>query len=152
MKLTSPVFRHDGNIPSKYTCDGDDVSPPVEWSDVPSGAKSLALICDDPDAPKKTFSHWIVFNMPPADGALAEHLAADQELPGGSRQGTNDFGRIGYGGPCPPTGTHRYRFTLYALDTELGVPARSSRKDVETALQGHVLQTARLTGTYTRTK
>ena len=152
MRLTSPVFRHDGDIPSKYTCDGDDVSPPIEWSDVPSDARTLALICDDPDAPKKDFSHWVLFNIPTTAGALPEHVAAKQELPDGSRQGKNDFGKVGYGGPCPPSGTHRYRFTLYAVDTDLGVPASSSRKDVEAALKEHVLETAQLTGAYTRVK
>lgn len=152
MRLASPVFSHDGDIPSKYTCDGDDVSPPIEWSDVPSDAKTLALICDDPDAPKKDFSHWVMFNIPARAGALPEHVAARQELPDGSRQGKNDFGKVGYGGPCPPSGTHRYRFSLYAVDTELGLPAASSKKDVEAALQGHVLETATLTGAYTREK
>ena len=152
MRLASPVFSHGGDIPSKYTCDGDDVSPPIEWSDVPSDAKTLALICDDPDAPKKDFSHWVMFNIPAQAGALPEHVAAKQELPDGSRQGKNDFGKVGYGGPCPPSGTHRYRFSLYAVDTELGLPAASSKKDVEAALQGHVLETATLTGAYTREK
>jgi Raf kinase inhibitor-like YbhB/YbcL family protein len=152
MKLESPVFRNDGDIPSKYTCDGDDVSPPIEWSDVPAAARSLALICDDPDAPKKDFSHWVLFNIPPRAGALPERVAAKQDLPDGSRQGKNDFGKIGYGGPCPPSGTHRYRFTLYAVDRQLSVPASSSREDVEAALKGHVLETARLTGAYTRSR
>jgi Raf kinase inhibitor-like YbhB/YbcL family protein len=152
MRLTSPVFKHDGEIPSKYTCDGDDVSPPIEWSDIPSDARTLALICDDPDAPKKDFSHWVLFNIPPTAAALPEHVAARQELPDGSRQGKNDFGKVGYGGPCPPSGTHRYRFTLYAIDTELRVPQASSRNDVEAAMKGHVLETAQLTGAYTRAK
>jgi Raf kinase inhibitor-like YbhB/YbcL family protein len=152
MRLTSPVFKHDGEIPSKYTCDGDDVSPPIEWSDIPSDARTLALICDDPDAPKKDFSHWVLFNIPPKAAALPEHVAARQELPDGSRQGTNDFGKVGYGGPCPPSGTHRYRFTLYAIDTELRVPQASARNDVEAAMKGHVLETAQLTGAYTRAK
>jgi Raf kinase inhibitor-like YbhB/YbcL family protein len=152
MRLTSPVFKHDGEIPSKYTCDGDDVSPPIEWSDIPSDARTLALICDDPDAPKKDFSHWVLFNIPPTAAALPEHVAARQELPDGSRQGTNDFGKVGYGGPCPPSGTHRYRFTLYAIDTELRVPQASARNDVEAAMKGHVLETAQLTGAYTRAK
>jgi Raf kinase inhibitor-like YbhB/YbcL family protein len=152
MKLSSPVFRNDGDIPSKYTCDGDDVSPPIAWSDVPADARSLALICDDPDAPKKDFSHWVIFNIPPKTGALPEHMAAKQELPDGSRQGKNDFGKVGYGGPCPPSGRHHYRFTLYAVDRELSVPASSSRMDVEAALKGHVLDTVRLTGAYTRAR
>ena len=152
MMVMSPVFRPDGSIPSKYTCDGDDVSPPIEWADVPSDARTLALICDDPDAPKKDFAHWVLFNIPPKAAALPEHVAASQALPDGSRQGKNDFGKVGYGGPCPPSGTHRYRFTLYAIDTELRVPPGSSRKDVEAAMKGHVLETAQMTGAYTRAK
>jgi Raf kinase inhibitor-like YbhB/YbcL family protein len=152
MKLASPAFKHDSDIPSKYTCDGDDVSPPIEWSGVPSEARTLALICDDPDAPKKDFSHWVLFNIPPKIGALPERVAAQQELADGSQQGKNDFGKVGYGGPCPPSGTHRYRFTLYAVDTKLGIAPASSRKDVEAALEGHVLETAELTGAYTRAK
>jgi Raf kinase inhibitor-like YbhB/YbcL family protein len=151
MKLASPAFKHDGKIPSKYTCDGDNVSPPIEWSDVPRDARTLALICDDPDAPKKDFSHWVLYNIPPETDALPEHIAATQELPDGSRQGKNDFGKVGYGGPCPPSGTHRYRFTLYAVDTELRVPVASSRNEVEAAMKGHVLETTVLAGAYTRT-
>jgi len=152
MRIASAAFEDDGTIPSKYTCDGDDVSPPIEWSDVPADAKTVALICDDPDAPKKDFTHWVLFNVPPKAGALREHVAAKRELPDGSRQGTNDFGKIGYGGPCPPSGTHRYRFTLYALDTQLSVPSSSTKKDVETAMKGHVLETAELVGAYVRAK
>jgi Raf kinase inhibitor-like YbhB/YbcL family protein len=152
MKLASPVFKPDGDIPSKYTCDGDDVSPPIEWSDVPPDAATLALICDDPDAPKKDFSHWILFNIPPETGALPENVVPRQELPDGSRQGTNDFGKVGYGGPCPPSGRHRYRFTLYAVDTKIGVSPSSSRRDLEAAMKGHVLETTQLTGAYARAK
>ncbi|HJR59986.1 MAG TPA: YbhB/YbcL family Raf kinase inhibitor-like protein [Vicinamibacterales bacterium] len=150
MKITSSAFTDKGEIPRKFTCDGDDISPPIEWSDVPADAKTVALICDDPDAPKQDFTHWVVFDRPPTARPLPEHLPAEPELPNGGRQGKNDFGKVGYGGPCPPSGTHRYRFTLYALDTELGVPPSSSRKDVETAMKGHVLQTAQLTAVYTR--
>lgn len=152
MKLESPVFENEGDIPRKYTCDGEDVSPPIEWSQVPTNARTLALICDDPDAPQKNFSHWVVFNIPPGSGALPEHISAMKELKDGSRQGQNDFGKEGYGGPCPPSGTHRYRFTLYAVDTELAVPASSSTRDVEAALKGHVVETAHLTGAYTRAR
>jgi Raf kinase inhibitor-like YbhB/YbcL family protein len=152
MRLMSRAFTHDGQIPSKYTCDGDDVSPPIEWSDIPSEAKTLALICDDPDAPKKDFSHWVLFNIPPKPGTLPEHVAARPELPDGTRQGKNDFGNVGYGGPCPPSGTHRYRFTLLAVDTALNVPPAASRPDVEAAMKGHVLETTQLTGTYKRAK
>jgi Raf kinase inhibitor-like YbhB/YbcL family protein len=150
MKLESPVFEHEGNIPQKYTCDGEDVSPPIMWTEVPTNARTLALICDDPDAPQKDFSHWVVFNIPSGSGALPEHVAASQELADGTRQGKNDFGKLGWGGPCPPSGTHRYRFTLYAVDTELGIPASSSKNEVEGALKGHVIDTAQLRAAYTR--
>ena len=150
MKISSPAFEPNGSIPSKYTCDGDDVSPPLEWSGIPPKTRSVALICDDPDAPRGVFVHWVLYNVPPTAKGLPEHVAAKRELPDGSRQGTNDFGKVGYGGPCPPSGTHRYRFTLYALDAELRGPASATRKDVDAAMKGHVLETAQLTGVYTR--
>jgi hypothetical protein len=152
MKIASEAFEDGGHIPSKYTCDGDDVSPPLEWSDIPPGARTFALICDDPDAPKKDFTHWVLYDLPPGARTLPQHVSASPELPDGGRQGRNDFGKVGYGGPCPPSGRHRYRFTLYALDTELGVPPSSTRKEVEKAMQGHVLETALLTGVYTRAR
>jgi Raf kinase inhibitor-like YbhB/YbcL family protein len=150
MNITSPAFRDGGDVPVKYTCDGDDVSPPLAWTDVPARAKALALVCDDPDAPKKDFVHWVLFNVPVTTSALAERVAPLEELPDGSRQGTNDFGKVGYGGPCPPSGTHRYHFTLYAVDTILDVPPASTRDALMTALKKHQLGTARLTGSYTR--
>ena len=150
MKITSAAFRDDGEIPRKYTCDGEDISPPIEWNDVPTEAKTVALICDDPDAPRKDFTHWVLFDRPAAARTLQEHVAPRQELPDGGRQGKNDFGKVGYGGPCPPSGSHRYRFRLYALDAELGLPPSATRKDVETAMTGHVLETAELTGVYAR--
>jgi hypothetical protein len=152
MKIASAAFENNGPIPSKYTCDGDDVSPPLEWGNVPPAARTVALICDDPDAPKKDFTHWVLFDMPAHAGALPERVPAKPELPAGGRQGKNDFGNVGYGGPCPPSGTHRYRFTLYAVDSELGLLASSTKKDVEAALEGHVLETAQVTGVYTRAK
>lgn len=150
MKITSAAFRDDGEIPRKYTCDGEDISPPIEWNDVPTEAKTVALICDDPDAPRKDFTHWVLFDRPAGARTLQEHVAPRQELPDGGRQGKNDFGKVGYGGPCPPSGSHRYRFRLYALDAELGLPPSATRKDVETAMKGHVLETAELTGVYAR--
>ncbi len=150
--LTSSAFAHKGEIPSVYTCEGEDVSPPLAWTDPPAGAKSLALIVDDPDAPdpaapKMTWVHWVLYNLPPKAGALAEAAAADA-LPPGAREGRNDWGRTGYGGPCPPIGRHRYFFKLYALDTvlpDLGAPTKA---ELETAMEGHVLAKAELIGVY----
>ena len=141
-------------IPKKNTCDGEDCSPPLEWSVVPSQAGSLALICDDPDAPAGTWSHWVIYNLPPEARSLPEGLAASDTgtLSSGSaaRQGTNDFGKIGYGGPCPPSGTHRYIFRLYALDTMLELKGGASRSVLLTAMKGHVLALGRFTGKYHR--
>jgi Raf kinase inhibitor-like YbhB/YbcL family protein len=152
MKIASPAFEDGRPIPSKYTCDGENVSPPLEWSDVPTRARSVALICDDPDAPKKDFVHWVVYNVPPDRTALPEHVKPSERLADGGSQGKNDFGKVGYGGPCPPSGTHHYRFTLYAVDTELKVPPSSTRQEVMTALKNHVLDTAQLTGVYHRAR
>jgi Raf kinase inhibitor-like YbhB/YbcL family protein len=151
MKITSPAFKENSAIPARYTCDGEDVSPPLEWSDLPENTKTVALICDDPDAPKHDFAHWVMFNVSPEQRRLAEHVPAEPQLASGARQGKNDFGRVGYGGPCPPSGTHRYRFALYALDTELDVPPSAPRDRVLQAMHGHVLETAELKATYSRT-
>mgnify|MGYP001564115471 CR=1 FL=1 len=146
MKLTSPAFTHNGSIPSEYTCDGSGLSPPLGISDVPENAKSLVLISDDPDAPVGTWDHWVVFNIP----------ASAKEIPTGTEpQGTpgkNSWGRTGYGGPCPPSGTHRYFFKLYALDTTLNLPAGSAKKQIESAMQGRILTKAELMGTYSRSR
>jgi Raf kinase inhibitor-like YbhB/YbcL family protein len=166
IKLRSPVISEGGMIPAKYTCDGLDRSPPLEWSGVPVAARSLALICDDPDAPLGTWSHWVVTELPPDITSLAEGIAPQETVnltPGGGasatgpgaaavHQGKNDFGNIGYGGPCPPSGTHRYMFRLCALDTRLELGARATRRDVLAAIQGHILAEGRLTGKYERTK
>ncbi|HMA89346.1 MAG TPA: YbhB/YbcL family Raf kinase inhibitor-like protein [Burkholderiales bacterium] len=148
-KLTSSAFAEGGAIPSKYTCDGQDVSPPLDWSGVPAGAKSLALIVDDPDAPdpkapKMTWVHWVLYDIPPAAGGLAEGA----HTPAGAKDGVNDWGRTGYGGPCPPIGRHRYVHKLYALDTVLPPLARPDKGGLEAAMRGHVLAEARLVGTY----
>lgn len=144
MKLTSSAFTHNGNIPSEFTCDGSDLSPPLTISDVPANAKSLVLICDDPDAPVGTWDHWVVFNIP----------ASTIQIPKGTEPngvaGKNSWGRTGYGGPCPPSGTHRYFFKLYALDTMLNLPAGSTKKQIEAAMQGHILAKAELIGLYKR--
>ncbi len=150
MKLNSAAFAEGGMIPKKYTCDGDDVSPPLTWIDVPAGAKSLALIGDDPDAPVGTWVHWVVFNLPTTTGGLPEGVRAEKQLAGGGLQGTNSWKRVGYGGPCPPGGTHRYFFRLYALDVALTLGNNATAKDVQAALKGHVLAEAQTMGRYTR--
>ena len=150
MELKSSVFEAGGIIPKKYTCDGPDVSPPLSWSDVPAGTKSLALIADDPDAPMGTWVHWVSWNIPPTARALEEDVPKRDTLPNGMKQGTTDFRSIGYGGPCPPSGTHRYFFKLYALDTILNLPPSATKKDLEKATQGHLLAKTELMGKYAR--
>ena len=130
MKIESPVFRDGESIPAKYTCDGSDVSPPLSWSGVPGGVRSFSLICDDPDAPMGTWVHWVLYNLPGETAALPEDLPAKGVLDGGGLQGKNDFGRIGYGGPCPPAGRHRYFFKLYALDTLLSLKQGADKKEL----------------------
>lgn len=151
MKLTSSAFAEGTLIPRKYSCDGDDVSPPLAWSDVPAGARSLALICDDPDAPVGTWVHWVVFNLPPTVMGLSEGVPAQKAAAGGMH-GANSWRRLGYGGPCPPSGTHRYFFKLYALDTTLALDNTATAKDVQAALAGHVLAQAQLMGKYQRAR
>jgi len=150
MELKSSAFATGGMIPTKYTCDGPDVSPPLSWSDVPAAAKSLALIADDPDAPMGTWVHWVAWNIPPNARGLEEGVPKKDSLPNGMKQGTTDFRSVGYGGPCPPSGTHRYFFKLYALDTSLNLPPSTTKKDLEKALQGHLLQQVELIGKYAR--
>lgn len=145
MKLKSPAFPDGGRIPSRFTCDGANVSPPLEWSAVPSEAKALALILDDPDAPSKVWVHWVLYNLPPEAGMLSE---GSRGLEATGREGRNDFGDLGYGGPCPPRGRHRYRFRLYALDARLDLAEGCSKPDLLSAMEGHVLAEAELTGTY----
>jgi Raf kinase inhibitor-like YbhB/YbcL family protein len=152
MIIRSPAFAENSAIPQKYTCDGENVSPPIEWTDLPSDARTVALVCDDPDAPKRDFVHWVLFNVPPNEGRLPERLPTTPQLADGARQGKNDFGKVGYGGPCPPGGTHHYRFTLYAVDTQLDLPPASSRDELLKSMREHVVGTAQLTGTYTRNK
>ena len=150
IKIKSSAFQHEGMIPSKYTCDGADISPPLQWDAVPEGTKSIALISDDPDAPMGTWVHWVLFNLPAEAGELPENVPPDKNLPGGAKQGTNDFRRIGYGGPCPPGGTHRYFFKIYALDTELDLPAGARKKELLKEMEGHILAEGRLIGKYKR--
>jgi Raf kinase inhibitor-like YbhB/YbcL family protein len=150
LKLTSSAFASGGEIPSKYTCEGEDLSPPLAWSDVPANAKSLALIVDDPDAPdpaapKMTWVHWMLYNIPVSAAGLAEGARA---LPAGTLQGLNDWKRTGYGGPCPPTGRHRYFHKLYALDTVLPNLGQVSKAKLEAAMKPHLIAQAQLIGTY----
>ena len=152
LTLTSQAFRQGGEIPAQHTCEGADVSPPLAWSGVPANAKSLALIVDDPDAPdpaapKMTWVHWVLYNIPPTATGLLDGATA-QALPGGTLEGTNDFKRAAYGGPCPPVGRHRYFHKLYALDTVLPDLKSPSKAALEKAMQGHVLTHAELVGTY----
>jgi len=151
MQISSPSFTHQGSIPEKYTCQGSDTSPPLAWSGVPPSAKSLALIVDDPDAPdpsapKMTWVHWVLYNVPPRTTALAE--GASRSPPQGSKDGLNDWNKPGYGGPCPPIGRHRYFFKLYALDTVLPDLGKPSKADLQKAMEGHVVGSAELIGTY----
>ena len=150
MELKSKAFEQGGLVPAKYTCDGEDISLPLNWSDTPAGTPSFALISDDPDAPVGTWVHWVIWNIPGSARALDENLPKSASLPNGARQGTTDFRRVGYGGPCPPSGTHRYFFKLYALDTMLDLPASTTKKDLEKAMQGHILGQAELMGKYGR--
>jgi Raf kinase inhibitor-like YbhB/YbcL family protein len=150
MKLTSTAFKEGSMIPSQYSCDGEDISPALAWTDVPDGTKSFVLISDDPDAPMGTWVHWVIYNIPEEARELAEGVASDKQLLNGALQGINDFRKIGYGGPCPPGGKHRYYFKLYALDTKLNLSAGATKKEVEKAIQGHVLTQAQLMGTYQR--
>jgi Raf kinase inhibitor-like YbhB/YbcL family protein len=150
MNLQSTAFTQDGEIPRRHTCEGDDVAPPLAWSDVPERTQSLALIVDDPDAPDpaapaRTWVHWVLVDIPPTASALPE---GGRPLPGGCRDGLNDWQRTGYGGPCPPIGRHRYFFKLYALDTRLAKLQRPTKAELEQAMQGHVLAQAQLLGTY----
>lgn len=151
IKLTSPSFDHGGSIPVKYTCEGEDVSPPLVWSDVPDGTRSLALVCDDPDAPSGTWVHWVMYDIPPKFSELSEGVPTTEVTPRGAKQGMNDFKRLGYGGPCPPRGdAHRYFFRIYALDIAPGLPAGATRADLQRAIEGHVLEQGELVGLYER--
>jgi Raf kinase inhibitor-like YbhB/YbcL family protein len=150
IRLTSAAFTEGGMIPRQYTCDGKNVSPPLAWSGLPATAKTLVLISDDPDAPVGTWVHWVLFNLPASAKDLPEHVPPLKTLPNAAKQGTNDFGRIGYGGPCPPGGPHRYFFKLDALDTELKLEAGVTKAQVLKAMEGHVLAEGQLMGRYKR--
>jgi len=154
LHLTSTAFTPEGDIPARHTCEGKDASPPLAWSGVPAEARSLVLIVDDPDAPdpaapKMTWVHWVLYNLPPDAGGLPE---AVERLPAGTREGTNDWKRTGYGGPCPPIGRHRYMFKLYALDTVLPDLGRPTKSQLEARMHGHIIAHAQLMGTYQKSR
>ncbi len=148
-EITSSAFEEGAAIPVRHTCQGEDVSPPLQWSNVPAAAKSLALICEDPDAPMGTWVHWVVYDIATAFSGFTEGVPTSEVTPNGAKQGSNDFGRIGYGGPCPPPGgPHRYFFKLYALDIEPGLPVSATRDDLLRAVEGHIVAECRLMGRY----
>ena len=148
--LTSTAFAEGAMIPRKYTCDAEDISPELSWSGAPQGTRSLALICDDPDAPVGNWVHWVIFNIPVDVTALPAGVPADATLKNGARHGKNDFRKLGYGGPCPPGGTHRYYFKLYALDTVVNLESGSTKAQLLAAMQGHILAEGQLMGKYRR--
>ena len=151
LSVSTSAFEEGGGIPIKYSCEGEDVSPALQWDEPPVGTQSFTLIMDDPDAPVAVFTHWVIFNIPSDSRQLAEAIPPQDQLPRGALQGKNDFGRIGYGGPCPPPGSaHRYHFTLYAVDIALDAIPGASKKQVLDAMEGHILDQDQLTGTYQR--
>lgn len=150
LTIKSTAFKEGGHIPDKYTCDGMDISPPLSWSDIPEGTQSLALISDDPDAPMGTWVHWVIYDIPAEIESLPESVPAEETLQDNTKQGKNDFGRIGYGGPCPPGGTHRYFFKLYALDTKLNLKPGLTKAKLLKAMDGHILGEGKLMGKYKR--
>jgi hypothetical protein len=156
LRLTSAAFQDGGPIPAKYTCEGAEVSPPLTWTGVPVGTRSLSLIVDDPDAPdpaapRMTWVHWVLYNLPPSDAGLPEGVGREA-LPPGTVEGLTDFKRTGWGGPCPPIGRHRYYFKLYALDALLPRTARQTKAQVERAMSGHIIAQAELVGSYEKRK
>jgi len=150
MNLTSSAFQNSGMIPGKYTCDGVNVSPPLVWDAVPEGTKSLALICDDPDAPMGTWVHWVYYDIPPGTGGLPENVGPQEHTANSAKQGINDFRKIGYGGPCPPSGTHRYYFKIYALDAVLNLDPGATKEQLVKKMDNHILGQAQLVGKYKR--
>jgi Raf kinase inhibitor-like YbhB/YbcL family protein len=150
LKVTSSAFKDGGMIPPKYTCDGEDISPALEWPSVPEQTRSLVLIADDPDAPRGTFVHWVLYNLPADTRKLPDSVKPEETLANSARQGTNDFGETGYNGPCPPGGTHRYFFKLYALDAPVNLPPGARKADLLQAMKGHILAEGQLVGKYKR--
>lgn len=154
LTINSPAFDHEGEIPGRYTCQGEDISPELTWSGIPAGTRSLALIVDDPDAPdpaapRMTWVHWVLYNIPPSTTGLAEAID-ENALPQGTEGGVNDWQRTGYGGPCPPIGRHRYFHKLYALDVALPDLGEPTKAQLEQAMEGHILEQAVLMGTYAK--
>jgi Raf kinase inhibitor-like YbhB/YbcL family protein len=149
-KLTSTAFKEGQPIPSTYTCDGVNVSPPLEWSGVPKSARTITIIADDPDTPGGMWVHWVLYNLPADNTGLVENLPATEKLVAGGFHGKTDFGTTGYGGPCPPSGTHRYFFKIYALDGDLSLKAGATKAEVEKAMEGHIVSQGQLMGTYRR--
>lgn len=149
--VKSDSFSDGGMIPAKYTCDGANISPQLSWDNAPKDTKSFVLICEDPDAPMGTFTHWILYDIPADVHELPENLPKDKVLPNGAKQGIADFKKIGYGGPCPPSGTHRYYFKLYSLDTLLNLEPGLKKEDILKAMNGHILAQGQIMGKYTRT-
>ena len=145
LKISSPAFRHNGHIPPKYTCDGSDINPPLLIENIPPGVKSLALIVDDPDAPRGTWVHWVMWNI-----ASDIHTIEENTVPLGASEGVNDFRKRNYGGPCPPSGTHRYFFKLYALDTKLTLNTNTTKADLERAMKNHIIAQSEVIGLYVR--
>ena len=150
MKFNSKAFESKDIIPPQFTCDGQNISPPLSWSPPPANTKSLALICEDPDAPGKTWVHWVVYNLPSSTLCLPEAVPARSKIPGGGFQGINDFKKLSYGGPCPPEGTHRYFFKLYALDQMLDLQPGASKAELEVAMKDHIIEREELMGYYSR--
>lgn len=150
MQIASAAFTEGSMIPAKYTCDGQDISPPLEWKNAPAGTKSFTLIGDDPDASVETWVHWVAYNIPSNVTKLDENVKPEKEFKNGMRQGSNDWPKIGYGGPCPPSGTHRYYFKLYALDTVLNIKPGATKTQVLQSMKGHVLAEVQLMGKYKR--
>lgn len=150
LSVFSSAFSNGGMIPQDYTCEGSNYSPPISWIGAPAQTKTLALIVDDPDAPGKTWVHWVLFNLPGSVTELSARIPPLETLPNGARQGTNDFRKLGYGGACPPAGTHRYFFKVYALDTELSLGSNATAGDLMKAMDGHVLAEGQMVGKYVR--
>ncbi len=148
LQVRSSAFREGGMIPQKYACDGEDISPPLSWEAVPEGTRSIALIMDDPDAPRGTFVHWVLYDLPANVRELPENVPGDENLSSGARQGRNSLGKIGYGGPCPPSGTHRYFFKVYALDAQTNLAPGKTKEDLLKTMEGHILAQGQIMGRY----
>jgi Raf kinase inhibitor-like YbhB/YbcL family protein len=150
IKLKSPAFEDGGMIPGKYTCDEDDISPRLNWENIPDGTQSIAIIMDDPDAPRGTWVHWVIYNIKPDTDELHENIDTDEVVNGGALQGTNSWGSIGYGGPCPPGGVHRYFFKIYALDSQALTEPGATKEQLLESMQDHILDQGELMGRYKR--